>query len=249
MAYTNSVLYGASDNWYWYFYLSVSSGHDILYSINYADIMVSRSVSSTSNIGHCIPKHILGDTSIFFAYDDCPSHIVESSNENLKLNMDSAVGINANQINTLSVEKSIYVGCNLVDLKYISTTPQNEENIRYDIYSDEFGGLYEFDSGTNTLISYIPYYDSSKCGDGVIDKDKALECAEEFLRELGYNLDGFEIKTSNNYSKEFTVEYVYYDNGNISDEKIVVDIIEDEKGEIFVSYYKAFNYGCHSKTN
>ncbi len=79
----------------------------------------------------------------------------------------------------------------------------------FDVYMDEFGGIYWYYTNTNVLHMYEPYTEKLDLGDWIVDTDEALELAYEFLEETGYinDIDECLVKTSNQYSKNFTIEF------------------------------------------
>lgn len=240
--YTNSVTGTYSDQWYWYFYLSMCSGKDILYSINFADTMIYNIHSDERFCGECIPKHVLGDNSIILEYNECPTHIQSDVDlQVLELNPVSSIDIKTSDFSN-STNKSIYVDEKLVVLDYLAQSPEQY----YDVYVDEYGSLYEFYANTNILVAYSPNYDCSKLGDTVVDSEKAIELSKTFLERLNYDIEDFIVKTSNDYSKNFVIEYVYYENDQATDEKIVLNIKSDDSNNLQVVFFKADNYGDYS---
>ena len=96
------------------------------------------------------------------------------------------------------------------------------------------------------MAEYRPYSSGLLLGDRVVDSATALTLAENFLTGLGYHLDGFTRTNSNNFSKEFRVEYRYMIDDVPTSEKLVVYLKADLAGNVYIVDFMAYDYGSFS---
>lgn len=100
----------------------------------------------------------------------------------------------------------------MVDKLFVlpKSSPYLDSNLReyeFDVYMDGYGGVYWYYKNTNILHSYEPYIEELKLGDYVVDEYEAMDLAYWFLEETGYDITGYQVISSNAYSKDYTIEF------------------------------------------
>ena len=121
-------------------------------------------------------------------------------------------------------------------------------NYEFDVYMDVFGGIYWYYANTNVLHSYEPYTENLNLGDVVVNQQEAMELATEFLSTTGYSVAGYQVKTSNAYSKDYTIEFHSPNNESTSPnamKKYIFHMQSDIYGRIYINSFSAYveNYG------
>ncbi len=106
----------------------------------------------------------------------------------------------------------------------------------FEVYMDNFGGIYWYYAGTNVLHSYEPYTEDVKLGNTVVNGTAAMQLANAFLTATQYDVTGYQIKTSNDCSKNYTIEF-YKTNPN---KKLVFHMQADESGEVYINNFAAY---------
>ena len=111
----------------------------------------------------------------------------------------------------------------------------------FDVYMDEYGGIYWYYEGTNVLHSYEPYTEELKLGDVVVDPLEAMQLANEFLATTGYNVTGYQVKTSNEFSKNYSIEF----HSPTERKKLVFHMQADIYGVAYINSFSAYvgDYG------
>lgn len=115
-----------------------------------------------------------------------------------------------------------------------------ESNV-FDVYADEYGGVYWYYQGKNLLHSYEPYTENLKLGNVNVNGAAAMFLAQRFLQEKGYAVANYDVITSNEFSKNYKIEF----HSNIERKKLVFHMQADEEGEVHINSFSAFveNYG------
>lgn len=153
------------------------------------------------------------------------------------------------QTTTLESEKTVTIADEKQLLEPIQTTNINFLGYCYDEYRDDNGDIYGFYSGTNIFCSYQRNIDTIILGNTDVNTESALKTAAEFLNNLSYDVSGFKIDHSNEYSRDFSVTYQYYYGEIPTGEKIIVHMMADETGTANITSFRAYDYGRYSKDN
>ena len=124
-------------------------------------------------------------------------------------------------------------------VEVFSTDLENVNGHIFDVYMDTKGGIYWYYQGTNVLYSYEPYTEDIKSGDFVVNQQDALELANGFVDVVGYDITDYSIRTSNEFSKDYTIEF--YLPNDIS-EKLVFHMRADDLGNVYIESFTAYNY-------
>ena len=130
--------------------------------------------------------------------------------------------------------------------------PQSDAET-FDVYMDSKGGTYWYYTGTDVLHSYEPYIENLDIGDYVVKQDKALLIANQFLSSVGYDITRYAIKSSNEESKNYKIEFYLDDNNANTNEKLVFHMQANESDQVYITYFASFNYngteGYYEGTN
>ena len=113
----------------------------------------------------------------------------------------------------------------------------------FDVYIDEYGGIYWYYEGTNVLHSYEPYTENLKIGNGIVDSVQAIDLANDFLEITGYDqvVNGYEDKISYDHSKDYTIEY----SSTTNNKKLVFHMQAEEGqssryGRVYITGFSAY---------
>ena len=246
-SYTKSVNVNCNNTWISNFILNLSVDFNVKEARDHADNKLYEDYSGS--VGHANTRHELGDSSIRLDYSPYPSTNTASisslaQQQNLSIRPDDSISIIPTEVNT--DEKYIFINGEKTLLTKCYTLAENCLGQTFDAYTDINNNLYQFIAGTNTLAEYRPYSSGLLLGDRVVDSATALTLAENFLTGLGYHLDGFTRTNSNNFSKEFRVEYRYMIDDVPTSEKLVVYLKADLAGNVYIVDFMAYDYGSFS---
>ncbi|MBR3844348.1 MAG: hypothetical protein IKM39_02445, partial [Clostridia bacterium] len=109
----------------------------------------------------------------------------------------------------------------------------------FDVYMDSYGGVYWFYEGTNILHSYEPFTENIKLGETIVNQEDALSLAYDFVDIVGYDVSDYSIRTSNQYSKNYTIQFYLEDDAT---EKLVFHMQSDDQGYVYINSFTAYNY-------
>ena len=151
-------------------------------------------------------------------------------------------------VKTTSLEsaKTMIISGEQKALTPIQTTAENFAGYRYDEYTDDDGGIYDFYTGTNIFCSYQRSIDYNILGQTDVNLESALETAERFLKSLNYDVTGFDLKHSNEYSRDFSVTYQYYYDAVCTSERLIIHMMADNSGQAHITSIRAYDYGRYS---
>lgn len=174
---------------------------------------------------------------------------IAEQNENLnklQLAIINACSTGADDGNTLdsvlSMEeniKKITIADNQETLILDNVSSSEDTANGYNTYWGSDGNLYGYYSD-NKLYFYAMNHRTDKYGNTVVNKSKVMEVAIDFLYDVGYGGGNYDYSCSNNYSKEFIIDF------KPSSEVVVEGLISirmilenDSNGNPKVTFFKA----------
>ena len=215
-----------------------------LYDDYFMDITSSIEGVAYGNVNE---RHDLGDESYVPGFTPDYAFTKESYDYNYlpQLTLSTSIASYTNVVRKKNGNTIIYPKFNLPKdaIKQDNTPCLDNE---FDVYMDEHGGIYWYYEGTNILHSYEPYTEDLKIGNGVVDSEEAMALATEFLREMEYNVNGYQVKTSNKHSKNYTIEFFKTKSENNTTKKLVFHMQAKEEeangvpGEVFITSFSAY---------
>lgn len=147
---------------------------------------------------------------------------------------------------SLEEEKYLIVKGKTVVLQAVQTDSGDLTGYCYDHYRDLSGNLYKFYAGTNIFAAYQKNVDAMALGNREVPALLALPVCEDFLKEIGYDVTGFTLEHSNDYSYDFKATYSYFYKGVATTEKLIFHVMADNNGIAYVTEFRACDYGRYS---
>lgn len=224
VAHTEEVDANMSPIWQKYFNLALSVS-DVENALEFTDRVINT--NGVSN-GDSTTNLVLGDTSYFYNYD-----IFDMSEEiNINNNADMISNIYENEISLFSIDDEIFSN------ELVASVDTDYNDIGF--YTDSEGSIYGYSNVTSKLIMYNYNHKSSSVGIGTVLTVNAINCAREFLSDIGYgSMIEYDMILSNSYSTEYIIKYVNNnaESGEIA--QVCVYVENDGNGDEVVTFYMA----------
>lgn len=148
---------------------------------------------------------------------------------------------------TLSAEKAVMVQGEKRLLEPIQTDTGDLTGYRYDHFKDDYGNIYKFYEGTDIFAEYQKKVDHIALGNREVPSAAALAVCQSFLDTMGYDVTGFEVEHSNDYCYDFKAIYAFKYRGFQTNEKLVLHLMAGEDGNVYLTSFRATDYGRFSQ--
>ena len=219
-------------------FTGLSVGYTLREAEQYADenLYEQSTVEFYSNLN---ARHSLGDDSFRFNLSAYPT---SSTSSTTLASCDSVENVH---MGAFIDQDSVILGEN-DSLEKIAGSDTSASNDTYNVYRDSSNNLYTVLSGSNVLASYIPDTQDFESGDTIVDSQTALQQASEFLASAGYNVSGFTMTHSNEFSKRFQITYQYRIGEINTTEKLCLYFEAETDGTVHLVRFAAYDYGAFS---
>lgn len=236
-----SIAYGENNTWSQALFVGLSVGYTLGEAKEYADDN-QYDQSTLSEYGNMNVRHDLGDNSYCF---DLPAYSTTSTSSistmptvSLK---DASKGIFVDEENTLLAKNEF--------LYSVTDTDTVTDTTAYNVYKDTSGNAYIIQTSTNVLETYLPNTERLELGDTIVDSQAAIQQAEAFLASTGYDVTGFTMTHSNEFSKKFKITYQYQIGDVDTTEKLTLTFKAEENGTVHLTRFSICDYGAFSASD
>ncbi len=234
ISHPKNISYGFNNTWSQVLFASFSVESPMGVSKKNADDDLFEKSDPTQIHGNMNYRHDLGDDSFRFDLPDA-SQNTQSSLVSNSIEKIYTGNFSKNELSLESAKNELQ--------KIEDQGAKDAENV-YTTYKDAYNNVYFVRA--NTLETYLPNIDGLELGHTDVDSETALQQASTFLSSAGYDITGFTITHSNEYSKKYRVIYQYNIGETETTEKLYLYFEAEQDGTVHLVRFAAYDYGSFS---